>query len=209
MPALNLSELSLLKRQAQGKPLYFSKSSELQRQLQFIIRQKRLGLPIQSLLKNHPLLDRWIQQLEECFPPLFCPKKKLFLNLPLMSRLYFTSNHYELIEIKANIGFVNNKIRVFEWSVRQPKVNWQDKVKLWVVANYFKIDPNRLKMTIFALHPDRRVQRIITRSNRRSHYKVERLLKDLLVGKQAKNSRKSIRKYLELTNIDAIEEVPL
>jgi hypothetical protein len=62
-------------------------SPSLQQQFQLIVKQKQLGLPVESLLADNPLLADWVAQLEQLIPGLFKPNKKLDLDYPLTAKL--------------------------------------------------------------------------------------------------------------------------
>ncbi len=107
MPIINLSELTQLKSQSEGNlfnPNQVNISVRLQQQLQLIIKQKRLGLPVEPLLDANPLLAEWINQLETIFPNLFQPRKKLFLDVPLQAKLNHDNQEAVWIQAKVNTG---------------------------------------------------------------------------------------------------------
>ena len=90
MSIINLSQLTQLKSQSKGNffnPNQANISIELQQQLQLIIQQKRLGLPVEPLLDNNPLICNWINQLETIFPNLFQPRKKTISRCPSQRKI--------------------------------------------------------------------------------------------------------------------------
>ena len=58
------------------------------------------------------------------------------------------------VQINTNAAFLNNGyVNLIEWAVRQPTLNWSDRVKLWVTTEYLSLPPEKLRLTILALHP--------------------------------------------------------
>ena len=164
MSIINLSELNLLKSQSEGNffnPNEANMSFGLQQQLQLIIQQKRLGLPVEPFLDANPVLGEWINQLETIFPNLFQPRKKLFLDVPLKGKLKLDNQEAVWIEAKINLGIAKGRICLFDCSVRKPVITWQDEVKLWVCQQYFRIHPDQIQMIILILLPNQAIQKII------------------------------------------------
>jgi len=58
-----------------------------------------------------------------------------------------------VIQVRTNVGLVKGTPRLFEWAIRHPVLTWQDRVKLWVAAEFFDIEPHKLQLIVLALHP--------------------------------------------------------
>lgn len=214
MSIINLSQLTQLKSQSEGN--FFNPNQanifiELQQQLQLIIQQKRLGLPVEPLLDNNPLICNWINQLETIFPNLFQPRKKLFLDFPLKGKLNLDNNKQVWIEANVNVGIAKGKICLFDCSVREPVITWQDQVKLWVSQQYFRTHPHQIKMIIFVLHTNlhtnQGIQKIIINWNTKKQKETENLLINLIT-KPIKPPQ-VIKSPHILPNLDEIQEIPI
>jgi len=164
MTLFTLKELALTKSQREGKSYLHAHSpvipTQTQQQLHLLIKQKRLGLPIQPMLKANPLLSYWIEQLEECFPALFNPKKKLYLDVPLTGKLTLNSQQQYRIQVPINVGYGKERIQLFDWRVELTPGLWTDHLKLWVAHQYFQQQPSQLKMTVFVLHSSEPLEKI-------------------------------------------------
>jgi len=162
----------------------------IQEQLQLGVKQMLMGLPVEPILDNNPLIQQWVNELKELSPSLFVRHKKLLSDIPitakidLNSSLYRTNTthknsqkpHFKVIEVRANVGIVRGNPRLFEWAIRHPILSWQDRVKLWVAAEYFKIQPQELQLIVLALHPTRAAQKVSFSWDRRQHGQIKNWL---------------------------------
>jgi hypothetical protein len=159
MYLLTLSDInqSIHASQLQEPPLV---PSYFQEHLQLLIKQMLMGLPVQPILDSHPQYQQWVFQLKELSPTLFLPQRKLFVDIPLQAKLDLTkrrvteenyspspssspSPSFKVIQVRANIGLVKETTKLFEWAIRHPVLTWQDRVKLWVAAEFFEIEPHK------------------------------------------------------------------
>ncbi len=140
-------------------PSYTHHNPHLQEQLQRVIQQWHLGLPIQPFLDADPVLDELIYQVQTLLPNLFKPNKKLYLHKPIYTILN-VEDMAHTIQVDANLGFRHGIPKLFEWEVRSPKLNWSDLVKLWTVTQHFAIAPSDVKLIVVALHPDQIAQKM-------------------------------------------------
>ncbi|MCU0542660.1 MAG: hypothetical protein MUE44_10760 [Oscillatoriaceae cyanobacterium Prado104] len=142
-----------------------------QERLQLLVKQILMGLPVEQILKNHPQFEQWVFQLKELSPTLFLPQRKLFVDIPLQAKLDLIkqretaensspSHSFKAIQVRANVGAVKGKPKLFEWAIRHPVMTWQDRVKLWVAAEFFEIEPHKLQLIVLALHPTQRAQKV-------------------------------------------------
>ncbi|MGK7875391.1 MAG: hypothetical protein AB4426_19450 [Xenococcaceae cyanobacterium] len=213
MQLINLLELSQINREQSRERLTSDKEplipEYLQSHLQLIIKQMHMGLSVQPILDNNPLLQQWVDQLQDLSSNLFKPQKKLFIDVPLVAKLNLP-NQDKFIDIRANVGIVKGKPRLFEWAVRHPVISWQDRVKLWVATQYFGLKKSELKMVILALHPTKQAEKIIAQWNQKQHQQTQQWLVNLLTNKLNRQSTpKTYSDQENLLNIDEIEEVVL
>ena len=116
----------------------------LQQHLQLLVKQILMGLPVEPILNNYPQLQQWVNELKELSPTLFLPQRKLFVDITLQAKLHLrkqgeTVKHpspsFKVIQVPANVGFVKERPKLFEWAIRHPVMTWEDRVKLWVLLN--------------------------------------------------------------------------
>lgn len=161
----------------------------IQEQLQLAVKQMLMGLPVEPLLDNNPQIQQWVNELKQLSPSLFVPHKKLLPDIPLTAKVDLNSSlltnlnqkcypqhQFKIIEVRAHIGIVKGKPRLFEWAIRHPILSWQDRVKLWVAAEYFKIQPQELQLIVLALHPTRAAQKVSFSWDRRQHRQIKNWL---------------------------------
>jgi len=201
----------------------------IQEQLQLAVKQMLMGLPVEPLLDNNPQIQQWVNELKQLSPSLFVPHKKLLPDIPLTAKVdlnsslltnlnqkYYPQHQFKIIEVRAHIGIVKGKPRLFEWAIRHPILSWQDQVKLWVAAEYFKIQPQELQLIVLALHPTRAAQKVSFSWDKRQHRKIKNWLLNAIkleteqtfvnsehfLGAQAEEIATAI-------NLDEIDEVSL
>lgn len=121
--------------------------------LQLAMKQTCMKLPTEPLLIAHPRIDRWIIEIGFLYPEVFEWEPPQFLvDVQFTAQLYNTKDTW--VQINSNAAFLNNGyVNLIEWAVRQPILNWSDRVKLWVTTEYLSLPPEKLKLTILALHP--------------------------------------------------------
>jgi hypothetical protein len=205
MAIIDLYELSRLDRERSDSPLgSYLETDNIQQQLQLIVKQKYLNLPIDKLLEENPLLASWIQELERLIPGIFKPKKKLYLDLNISARLDTSERDYLWIQVPINLGVIKGRFRVIEWAVRQPKLSWQDRIKLWAATQYLQVKPERLAMTICAFSLTQSTQKITFNWSEEQHQNTQQYLVDLL-----NNNVTKPKDSQTIFSIDDIEEVPI
>lgn len=205
MAIINLYELSRLDRERSNSPLgSTAETDNIQQQLQLIVRQKYLGLPVEKLLEENPLLANWIEELEQLIPGIFKPKKKLYLDLNIAARLNTDEQNFLWIEVPINLGVIKGRLKVIEWAIRQPKLSRQDCIKLWAATQYFKIEPEQLAIIICAFNLDEFTQKVTVNWSEEQHQNTQQYLVDLL-----NNNLTKFKESKMLFSIDDIEEVPI
>ncbi len=211
MAVITLKELVDLNRQRSSPLGNFQTSDRAiqQQQFQLLVRQKRMGLNIEPLL--NPQLALWLEQLASLIPGIFEPRKKIYLGSRWKAQLQIGKDNYWL-EVPINAGVVKNKVRLYEWRIGSPELNWSDRVKLWVACRYLQYRPEDLKLVIcaFSSEHNSHVQKMCW--NKKDYRALELELKSLLLKKDeiSKVSQDNVDKYHSLiTNIDEIEEIPL
>lgn len=201
----------------------------IQQQLQLAVKQMLMGLPVEPLLDNNPQIQQWVNELKQLSPSLFVPHKKLLPDIPLTAKVdlnsslltnlnqkYYPQHQFKIIEVRAHIGIVKGKPRLFEWAIRHPILSWQDRVKLWVAAEYFKIQPQELQLIVLALHPTRAAQKVSFSWDRRQHRQIKNLLLNAIKLETEQtfvNSEHFLAAQAEeiatAINLDEIDEVSL
>ncbi|MEG3975129.1 MULTISPECIES: hypothetical protein [unclassified Microcoleus] len=143
----------------------------LQQHLQLLVKQILMGLPVEPILNNYPQLQQWVNELKELSPTLFLPQRKLFVDIPIQAKLHLKkqgetvknsspSPSFKVIQVPASVGFVKGRPKLFEWAIRHPVMTWEDRVKLWVAVQFFKIEPEKLQLIVLALHPTQPAQKV-------------------------------------------------
>jgi len=201
----------------------------IQEQLQLAVKQMLMGLPVEPLLDNNPQIQQWVNELKQLSPSLFVPHKKLLPDIPLTAKVDLNSSlltnlnqkcypqhQFKIIEVRAHIGIVKGKPRLFEWAIRHPILSWQDRVKLWVAAEYFKIQPQELQLIVLALHPTRAAQKVSFSWDRRQHRQIKNWLLNAIKLETEQtfvNSEHFLAAQAEeiatAINLDEIDEVSL
>jgi hypothetical protein len=201
----------------------------IQEQLQLAVKQMLMGLPVEPLLDNNPQIQQWVNELKQLSPSLFVPHKKLLPDIPLTAKVdlisslltnlnqkYYPQHQFKIIEVRAHIGIVKGKPRLFEWAIRHPILSWQDRVKLWVAAEYFKIQPQELQLIVLALHPTRAAQKVSFSWDRRQHRQIKNWLLNAIKLETEQtfvNSKHFLAAQAEeiatAINLDEIDEVSL
>lgn len=164
----------------------------LQQHLQLLVKQILMGLPVEPILNNYPQLEEWVNELKELSPTLFLPQRKLFIDIPIQAKLELrkqgeTVKHsspspspspsFKVIQVPANVGFVKGRPKLFEWAIRHPVMTWEDRVKLWVAAQFFKIEPEKLQLIVLALHPNQPGQKVKFTWNSKQHRRAKNWLR--------------------------------
>ena len=208
MAIISFKELAFLNRQLSFPPRnsVTSSNSIHQRQLQLLVRQKRMGLNIQPLLDDR--LSIWLEQLENFIPGIFDPRKKIYLDTKWQARLMLESADYRL-EVPINAGVVKNKVRLYEWRIGSAELIWSDRVKLWVACNYLQYPPKKLVIVICAFSGDRKGLVTKTRWNERDYNAIEGELKLLLAEDTSKATSNPSESSDYVFNIDEIEEIKI
>jgi len=190
MYLLTLSDINqtIHASQLQEPPLV---PSYFQEHLQLLIKQMLMGLPVEPILDSHPQYQQWVFQIKELSPTLFLPQRKLFVDIPLQAKLDLTKRRvteensspspsaypsFKVIQVRANIGLVKETTKLFEWAIRHPVLTWQDRVKLWVAAEFLEIEPHKLQLIVLALHPTRPAQKVQFAWDRKQHRQVKNWL---------------------------------
>ena len=189
-----------------------------------------MGLPVEPILGNNPLIQQWVNELKELSPSLFVPHKKLLPDIPLTAKIdlnsslyltnlnqkYYPQHQFKIIEVRAHIGIVKGKPRLFEWAIRHPILSWPDRVKLWVAAEYFKIQPQELQLIVLALHPTRAAQKVSFSWDKKQHRQIKNWLLNAIKLETEQtfvNSKHFLAAQAEeiatAINLDEIDEVSL
>lgn len=147
MQLITLADLSFL-----VNPKQLTIPSDLrQEELQLIMKQTCLKLPTERLLLANPQLDKWIWEVGLLFPEIFeWQPPKLLVDTQFNAKF----NREICVQINTNAAFLENQfVCLIEWAIREPALNWCDRVKLWAVAESLLLPPENIKLTVLALHP--------------------------------------------------------
>ncbi|MEG3934901.1 hypothetical protein QT990_27240 [Microcoleus sp. T3_B1] len=166
---------------------FMFKSRYLQERLQLLVKQILMGLPVEPILNSHPQFQQWVFQLKELSPSLFLPQRKLFVDIPLQTKLdrrkrgvteenSSPSPPFKVIQVRTNVGLVKGTPKLFEWAIRHPVLTWQDRVKLWVAAEFFEIEPHKLQLIVLALHPTQPAKKVLFAWDSKQHRKTQNWL---------------------------------
>ena len=111
--------------------------------------------------------------------------------------------------------------KLFEWAIRHPVLTWQDRVKLWVAAEFFEIEPHKLQLIILALHPTQPAKKVQFAWNSKQHRQTQNWLLTTIereteqtviklngyLGAQPKEVATAIN--LDEINLDEVNEVSI
>nr|RNJ64852.1 MAG: hypothetical protein EDM05_34300 [Leptolyngbya sp. IPPAS B-1204] len=177
---------------------------------QLLMKQLFLGLPVQALLNAHPLMTRWVAEVQELVPELFQNRKKLWIDAPMIAPLT-TGDTPIFIQVQVNYGLRRGIPRLYEWAIRSAKPTWQDAVKLWVMSVYYAIPPEKLSLIGLALHPVLPAQKLRLQWDQIQQEQTQQWLMQLLTQptKLPVPEICTNTDYSLLLNLDAIPEVPL
>jgi len=177
---------------------------------QLLMKQLFLGLPVQPLLNAHPLIARWVAEVQELVPELFQNRKKLWIDAPMVAPLR-TGDAPIFIQVQVNYGLRRGMPRLYEWAIRSVKPTWQDAVKLWVMAVHYAIPPEKLSLIVLALHPSLPAQKLRLQWDQEQQEQTQQWLMQLLTQSTSPPCLDVHKEddYSLLLNLDAIPEVPL
>ncbi|NJL37349.1 MAG: hypothetical protein HC840_22525 [Leptolyngbyaceae cyanobacterium RM2_2_4] len=177
---------------------------------QLLMKQLFLGLPVQPLLNAHPLMARWVAEVQELAPELFQGRKKLWLDVPMVAPLR-TGDAPIFIQVQVNYGLRRGMPRLYEWAIRSAKPTWQDAVKLWAIAVHYAIPPEKLSLIVLVLHPSLPAQKLRLQWDQEQQEQTQQWLMQLLTQptKLPVPEIHTNTDYSVLLNLDAIPEVSL
>lgn len=178
---------------------------ELQRQFQLIVRQKQIGLSVESLLYNHPFFPQWLEQLKEFIPTLFCPNKKIYFDVNATTLFKLKSNPYTL-QIPVNIAIGKKQYYLFEFGLRTTEIRWTDKFKLWTATRFLIIKKSQISLIICAFDVEQPAKRLIYHWSEQQHQKTTKLIQSLFNPKPVKIIT---NQNLFALDIDSIPEIAL
>ncbi|MEX0269012.1 hypothetical protein AB3R30_07710 [Leptolyngbyaceae cyanobacterium UHCC 1019] len=193
-------------------PSYTHHNSHLQEQLQRVIHQWHLGLPIQPFLDTDPMLDQLVYKVQTLLPNLFKPNKKLYLHKPIYTILNVEDMPHT-IQVEVNLGFRYGIPKLVEWGIRSPELNWSDLVKLWTVTQHFAIAPSELKLIVIALHSDQMAQKMVHEWTDELHQQTQEWIMMQLSAEVPHDPSAVVHKsqndplWAAISNLEAISEV--
>jgi hypothetical protein len=187
-------------------PLRSSQFQSLQERLQLAIRQQQMGLPIQPLLDNDPTLKSLVKQVQRSLPNALQTSKRLklhhLISAHLIDRVY--------VQIEINVGFHQGSPKLFEWAIREPDLNWVDQIKLWAATQHYEVAPNQVKLIVLALHPNRRVKKVMHYWNEEQQERTARtLLAQLDAQPSFRQTVSSNQTSIDDIDLNSIPEVVL
>lgn len=154
-----------------------------QKQFQLVMKQTCMKLPTEPMLVAYPQIDRWIMEVGLLFPEIFeWAPPKLLVDTHFIAKLCIDEKDV-YVQIATNLVFLGNGcVNLIEWAIRHPSLNWSDKVKLWVVTEYLSLLPEKLKLTILALHPTYPTKKYEISWDTQQHEKTRDWLVSVLKG---------------------------
>ena len=125
-----------------------------QQHFQMVMKQTLLGLPTEPLLKAHPKINNWVNEVRNLFPELFnLGPTELLVNTQFQAPLN-TLFGTVYVQVSTNAIFQPRKsVLLVEWAIRHKNAGWYDKVKLWTASEYLSVKPEKLTLVILALSP--------------------------------------------------------
>lgn len=126
------------------------REQQIGQQLGLLVEQKRLGLNVEPLLAEAPLLAGWLESLEQLIPGLYDPRKRVYPNLPLT----VPAAEGVVLELTANVGFVGGKVKVLQWDVREAALLWSDRVRAWALCRSLSLAPQEVEVVVCAFSLD-------------------------------------------------------
>jgi hypothetical protein len=204
--AITLSELiSAYQKQTNSFPNYYNLESDnnLLQNLNLLVRQKRLGLNIESLLKNNPEVAEYLAQLEQVIPELFDKGKKVYLNQSITAKLPLSKREHYWIETAVNLAFTPTKYLVITWSFNKFKLGFKERANLWATCKFLKTSPAKLNLAHYFLTTVRDAMRTIYRWDSKQQKDTQKLLKN--IGIKLINNNFKNKNYLENKSFNKIE----
>lgn len=184
-----------------------SATKQDQANFQLVMKQIFLGLPVEPLLKAYPHMGRWMHQIKKLAPELFQPKKKLLIDTQVVAPL--AENAF--IQVHANIGFRRGIPRLYEWAVRRPNLNWQDRVKLWAACEQYSISPQLVQLVVLALHPSKPVRRVKISWSQDRHEQTQQWLSQVISQSHEETPARSQieQSVVPMLDLESIPEVTI
>lgn len=100
----------------------------------------------------------------------------LFARIGMLPENSSPSPPFKVIQVRTNVGLVKGTPRLFEWAIRHPVLTWQDRVKLWVAAEFFDIEPHKLQLIVLALHPTQPAKKVQFAWDNKQHRQTQNWL---------------------------------
>jgi hypothetical protein len=222
--AITLSEF-IRAYQQQTNSYNFKFNNNLLQNLNLLVKQKRLGLNIEPLLKNNPDAAEYLLQLEQAIPHLFNSRKKVYLNQSITAKLPLNHQDYYWIETKVNLAFTPTKYLLITWSFNKFQLGFKHRANLWAICKFLKINPTKLNLIHYFLTSDwqshcvesnRDAIRTIYRWDSKQQKETQKLLKQ--IGLKLVNNNfidkndlenKSFNKIGLAREIESLEEIKI
>lgn len=189
-----------------------------QQHFQMVMKQTLLGLPTEPLLKAHPKINNWVNEVRNLFPELFnFSPTELLVNTQFQAPLNtFSGTVY--VQVSTNAIFQPRKsVILVEWAIRHKNAGWYDKVKLWTASEYLSVKPEKLTFVILALSPTHPATLKEFKWSRKQHEETSnwlvRLLSEQPKASQEKRSliqhKTSLSSDVLSLKLEEIEEVEI
>jgi hypothetical protein len=211
MTVVSLAELSKINSETSTnkRSFYVSKNSKLQQRLDLLIQQKRLDLPLENILANHPIYARWLKEIEQSIPGIFQSNKQLYLNLNIKAKLEVERQSNFWIEVPINLAKIKDKYKLLEWKVEQKHINWQTYVKLWAATNYLNLAPEKLAVIICNFSRKKKLEKLVIKWNERQYLLTQQFLQNIIVPDTVDRQIEPKDIYSFEFELDSIKEIPI
>ena len=179
MRILTISDLRALHRRQEQ--LNSSPNAAAQH-FQMVMKQKLMGLPTEPLLTAYPQIKNWVLEVQRLLPKLFLLNpNKLLLETHFQAPLCLKAETV-YIQTSTNVILRTKKpLILIDWVVRNTRLNWYDRVKLWTASEQLlKTGYKKPKLVILAIASESSATLIQLKWNHEQHEDTKTQLISLL-----------------------------
>jgi hypothetical protein len=179
---------------------------EQQFQFQLAVKQLLLKLPVEPILESYPQVRDWVEEIRQLLPSLFTiSTEKLHLDTTFSQSINVQETNV-CLQINTNVIFKRKSTILIEWAIRKPTLNWADRTKLWVAAEYLSIPPESLKLIVLAVNSELPAEKLTIKWDEHQHKKTGNWLKQLLSAELGDTVTKVSQLPITDLDIDLNEE---
>ncbi|ALF52057.1 DNA/RNA helicase [Nostoc piscinale CENA21] len=152
-----------------------------------LMQQREIGLPIDSLLKADPQLQKWMSAFANAAPDIVTPTTN--------SQTFRESEHYRTLQVQDYLLTViydlliadNQQAQILDWKTypkppdkRKLAQNWQTRLYMYVLAETSEYLPENISMTYWFVQSEGRPQNIKYTYDNQQHQQTAKELNQLL-----------------------------